>query len=78
MSIDSFAVFSTPSSPPEQMPNFVAHSKADEKHSEMFLDILERYVPPEGEEGVLKTAKESMEIHRAYFGGMAMAMAQKS
>ena len=63
---------------PEQMPNFVAHSKADEKHSEMFLDILERYVPPGGEEGVLKTAKESMEIHRAYFGGMAMAMAQKS
>ncbi|MCZ6620508.1 MAG: iron-containing redox enzyme family protein [Deltaproteobacteria bacterium] len=63
---------------PEQMPNFVAHSKADEKHSEMFLDILEKYVPPGGEEGVLKTAKESMEIHRAYFGGMAMAMAQKS
>ncbi len=63
---------------PEQMPNFVAHSKADEKHSEMYLDILERYVPPGGEEGVLKTAKDSMEIHRAYFGGMAMAMAQKS
>ncbi|MEE9549350.1 MAG: iron-containing redox enzyme family protein [Candidatus Binatia bacterium] len=61
---------------PEQMPNFVVHSKADEKHSEMFLDILERYVPPGGEKGVLKTAKESMEIHRAYFGGMAMAMAQ--
>ncbi len=63
---------------PEQMPNFVVHSKADEKHSEMFLDILERYVPPGGEEGVLKTAKESMDIHRAYFGGMAMAMAQMS
>ncbi len=63
---------------PEQMPNFVAHSKADEKHSEMFLDILERYVPTGGEEGVLKTAKESMDIHRAYFGGMAMAMAQMS
>ncbi|MCZ6907492.1 MAG: iron-containing redox enzyme family protein [Deltaproteobacteria bacterium] len=63
---------------PEQMPNFVAHSKADEKHSDMFLDILERYVPPGGEQGVLKTAKESMEIHRAYFGGMAMAMARLS
>ncbi len=60
------------------MPNFVVHSKADEKHSDMFLDILERYVPPGGEEGVLKTAKESMDIHRAYFGGMAMAMAQMS
>ncbi|MFQ5539559.1 MAG: iron-containing redox enzyme family protein [Candidatus Binatia bacterium] len=63
---------------PEQMPNFVAHSKADERHSEMFLDILERFVSPGGEEGVLKTAKESMDIHRAYFGGMAMAMAQLS
>ena len=63
---------------PEQMPNFVVHSKADEKHSEMFLDILERYVPPGVEKGVLKTAKESMDIHRAYFGGMAMAMAQMS
>lgn len=63
---------------PEQMPNFVVHSKADEKHSDMFLDILERYVPPGGEEGVLKTAKESMDIHRAYFGGMAMAMARMS
>jgi hypothetical protein len=57
------------------MPNFVAHSKADERHSEMFLDVLERYVPPGSENGVLDTAKESMDIHRAYFGGMAMAMA---
>jgi hypothetical protein len=45
-----------------------------EKHSEMFLDVLERYVPPGSEKGVLETAKESMDIHRAYFGGMAMAM----
>ena len=63
---------------PEQMPNFVAHSKADERHSDMFLDILERHVSPENERAVLGTAKESMDIHRAYFGGMAMAMAQMS
>lgn len=44
----------------------------------MFLDVLERYVPPAGEEGVLNTAKESMEIHRACFGGMALAMARMS
>lgn len=62
----------------EQLPNFVAHSKADEKHSDMFLDILERYVPTGREEGVLSTAKESMDIHRAYFGGMAMTMARMS
>lgn len=62
----------------EQLPNFVAHSKADEKHSDMFLDILERYVPTGIEENVLNTAKESMDIHRAYFGGMAMTMARMS
>lgn len=61
---------------PEQMPNFVAHSKADVKHADMFLDVLEKYVPPENEQGVLATAKESMDIHRAYFGGMAAAMAR--
>ena len=60
----------------EQMPNFTAHRAADEKHSEMFLDILERYVPKGGEDGVLNTARESMELHRAYFGGMATAMAR--
>jgi pyrroloquinoline quinone (PQQ) biosynthesis protein C len=63
---------------PEQMPNFTAHSKADVKHSDMFLDVLERHVRPGSEEDVLHTAKESMDIHRAYFGGMAMAMARLS
>lgn len=61
---------------PEQMPNFTAHSEADEKHSDMFLDVLEKYVAPGGEQGVLATAKESMDIHRAYFGGMAAAMSR--
>jgi pyrroloquinoline quinone (PQQ) biosynthesis protein C len=63
---------------PDQMPNFVAHSKADVKHSDMFLDVLERHVAPGAEQGVLTTAKESMELHRAYFGGMASAMARLS
>lgn len=63
---------------PEQMPNFVAHSIADVKHSDMFLDVLEKHISPEGEQGVLATAKESMDIHRAYFGGMAMTMARMS
>lgn len=61
---------------PEQMPNFIAHSKADVKHADMFLDVLEKYVPPGNEQGVLATAKESMDIHRAYFGGMAATMAR--
>ena len=58
------------------MPNFTAHSKADVKHSDMFIDILEKYVAPGREQDVLNTAKESMDIHRAYFGGMAQAMAK--
>ncbi|HWP57791.1 MAG TPA: iron-containing redox enzyme family protein [Candidatus Acidoferrales bacterium] len=63
---------------PEQMPNFVVHSKADVKHSDMFLDVLERHVPPGAEAGVLATARESMDLHRAYFGGMASAMSRIS
>ena len=63
---------------PEQMPHFAAHSKADEKHSEMFLQILERYVPPAEEANVLRTAKESFDLIAAYFGGLAMAMERMS
>ena len=58
----------------EQMPNFTAHSAADVKHSDMFLDVLERFVPRGAEESVLNTASESMELHRVFFGGMAAAM----
>ena len=59
-----------------QMPNFTAHAKADVKHSDMFIDVLEKYVAPGREQDVLKTARESMDIHRAYFGGMAQAMSE--
>ncbi len=58
----------------EQMPNFTVHSKADVKHSDMFVDVLEKYVPAGAEEGVIQTAKESMDLHRVYFGGLAQAM----
>ena len=61
-----------------QMPNFTAHSKADVKHSDMFIDVLEKYVSPGREQDVLDTAKESMDVHRAYFGGMAQTMSKAS
>src|SRR5262244_1566673 len=61
-----------------QVPNFTAHSKADVKHSDMFIDVLEKYVLPGREQDVLTTAKESMDIHRVYFGGMAQAMERTS
>lgn len=61
-----------------QMPNFTAHSKADVKHSDMFIDVLEKYVAPGREQEVIDTAKESMDLHRAFFGGMAHAMSKAS
>jgi hypothetical protein len=42
----------------------------------MFIDVLEKYVEAGREKDVLHTAKESMDLHRAYFGGMANAMAK--
>ena len=57
-----------------QMPNFTAHSKADVKHSDMFIDVLEKHVAPGREQDVITTATDSMDIHRVYFGGMARVM----
>jgi pyrroloquinoline quinone (PQQ) biosynthesis protein C len=61
---------------PERMPNFVAHSKADERHSDMFTEVLEKYVPANMEESVIEASRESYDIIRVYFGGMATAMAR--
>lgn len=61
---------------PKQMPNFTAHSAADEKHSEMFLDIFEKFVPKGAEDKIIATARESMQLHRVFFGGMAAEMAR--
>lgn len=63
---------------PEQMPHFTAHSKADEKHSDMFLEILEKYVPAGKEAGVLEAVQESFDLMRAYFGGMAVVLSRLS
>ena len=60
------------------MPNFTAHSKADVKHSDMFIDVLENMSRRAGSRKCSTTAKESMDLHRAYFGGMAHAMSQAS
>jgi pyrroloquinoline quinone (PQQ) biosynthesis protein C len=61
-----------------QMPNFTAHSKADVKHADMFIDVLEKYVVRGREQEVVTTATDSMDIHRVYFGGMAQAMEKTS
>ena len=44
----------------EQMPNFKVHSQADEEHSDMFLDDLEKFATGEKEALAYQAAKESM------------------
>lgn len=61
---------------PEQMPTFLAHSKADERHSDMFLEMFERHIPTGAEEAALRTAKDSYDIFRAYFEGLGRALAR--
>jgi pyrroloquinoline quinone (PQQ) biosynthesis protein C len=58
----------------EQMPNFKVHSQADEEHSDMFLDDLERFAVGEKEALVVQAAKESMELHKIFRGGIAAEM----
>jgi hypothetical protein len=56
------------------MPNFKVHSQADEEHSDMFLEDLERFAVGEKENLVCQAAKESMELHRIFRGGIATEM----
>lgn len=58
----------------EQMPNFKVHSQADEEHSDMFLEDLERFAVGEKEALVCQAAKESMELHKIFRGGIAAEM----
>jgi hypothetical protein len=58
----------------EQMPNFKVHSQADEEHSDMFLEDLERFAVGEKERLVLRAASESMELHKMFRGGIAREM----
>ncbi len=62
----------------EQMPNFKVHSQADEEHSDMFLEDLERFAVGEKEALVLQAAKESMELHKIFRGGIAVEMERLS
>jgi pyrroloquinoline quinone (PQQ) biosynthesis protein C len=55
----------------EQMPNFRVHSQADEAHSDMFLSDFERFATGEKEALVYQAAKESMQLHIMFRGGIA-------
>jgi hypothetical protein len=62
----------------DQMPNFKVHSQADEEHSDMFLEDLERFAVGEKEALVYQAAKESMELHKIFRGGIANEMERLS
>lgn len=57
-----------------QIPNTAAHSKADEKHSEMFLSVLAEFVPESQQEHVLRAAKESLDFRELMYAGICDAM----
>lgn len=56
------------------MPNFKVHSQADEEHSDMFLDDLEKFATGEKEELAMQAVKESLDLVRIFRGGIAGAM----
>jgi pyrroloquinoline quinone (PQQ) biosynthesis protein C len=58
----------------EQMPNFKVHSQADEEHSDMFLEDLEKFATGENEALAYKAAKESMDFLKLFRGGIGAEM----
>jgi len=59
----------------EDMPDMKIHSDADEGHSDLMEDAFERYVTTDAAgEAVLRSARESLEIDRAFRGALADAM----
>lgn len=57
-----------------EMPNFKVHSQADEEHSDMFLDDLERFATGEEERLAKQAVQESLDLFAIYRGGVAEAM----
>ena len=60
--------------PWRDMPNFVAHSQADEEHSDMFLPFLSEYATGAKEQMALNAVKESLDLFALYRDGVARAM----
>jgi pyrroloquinoline quinone (PQQ) biosynthesis protein C len=56
------------------MPNFAAHSEADEEHSDMFLPFLERFATGEKKQLALQAVQESLDLFAIYREGVAVAM----
>ena len=56
------------------MPNFEAHSQADEEHSDMFLPYLAEYATGEKEQAALEAVRESLDLLALYREGVARSM----
>jgi len=56
----------------EEMTNFAAHAVADEKHSDLFVPLLEKNVP--NQECALNAADDALELFKLYHLGVAEAM----
>jgi pyrroloquinoline quinone (PQQ) biosynthesis protein C len=56
------------------MPNFEAHSQADEEHSDMFLPYLAEYATGEREQAAVEAVKESLDLLALNREGVAKAM----
>ena len=63
---------------PEQVAHDVAHSKADEKHSDMFLPILAERIPSDREAIVLQAVRESLDLRELMYKGITEAMERVS
>jgi len=58
----------------EEMPNFATHAVADEKHGDLFVSLLSKYVSEQTR--ALKTADDALELFKLYHLGVAEAMEQ--
>ena len=57
------------------MPNFAAHSEADEKHSDLFLPLLSTFIS--AKESALAAADEALELFKLYHKGVAEEMEKR-
>jgi pyrroloquinoline quinone (PQQ) biosynthesis protein C len=56
----------------EEMPNFATHAVADEKHGDLFMPLLPKYIAHQMRS--LKAADEALELFKLYHLGVAEAM----
>ena len=58
----------------EEMPNFATHAVADEKHGDLFVPLLPKYISDPTR--ALKAADDALELFKLYHLGVAEAMEQ--